>query len=71
MTEKKKKYVFTPDGPSFNRLGRVDIRNVRCACGGLMFNVTQHLAGVTGVEQWQCDKCKEKRAKRLSRKEGS
>ena len=61
------KMQFDPTAKPFTRDGRVNISNVRCPCGGLMFDVTIGLAHRLGVKQYECDKCHDRRAKRVSK----
>ena len=53
--------VFNPLLPA-TRDGGVDIRNVRCPCGGIMFDMTIGLAHWMGVKQYECDVCHDRRA---------
>jgi hypothetical protein len=56
------KPFFNPLLPVVDREGRVDIRNVRCHCGGVMFDVTIGLAHYAGTKQYECDMCHDRRA---------
>jgi hypothetical protein len=62
--------MFDPTGRARDRAGRIDIRNVRCPCGGVFFDVTIGLAHWMGVKQYECDTCHDRRAKRVPAKRG-
>lgn len=61
-----KRVIFNPDGPARAANGGVDIRNVRCPCGGVCFDITRGIAHFSGVREYECDKCHTKYAKRIS-----
>lgn len=46
------------DPAAFNAEGRPDARTFRCACGGVMFDVTSRLAEAMGVLHYRCDSCR-------------
>jgi len=60
---------FNPLGRACDKEGRVDIRNIRCLCGGVMFDVTIGLAHWMGTRQYECDTCHDRRAVSLYQKE--
>jgi hypothetical protein len=54
------KSFFHPRGAAVDRSGRVDIRNIRCACGGVMFDVTTAFVAAAGAAHYECDTCHER-----------